>query len=184
MTFFLQSCQNLQSVYCKQRTKKNILLEKMRNFYVERERNFKLFEVFYRKQFPKTKSTKHKRISVLWTYSCLQVFPKAVISIKFQSRELLFSHFHDKVRWWPNKAAITCTFVLEITVRDLTSESHLWSRSVESLATSGTTGCAPMCTTNKIQQKPLHTLETMRTPIQIKHTRKKRHLYTSLLCNN
>ena len=39
----------------------------------------------------------------------------------------------------------------------LTSESHLWSCSVESLATSGTTGCATMCTTNEIQQKPLHT---------------------------
>ena len=59
---------------------------------------------------------------------------------------------------------------------NLTSESHLWSRLVKSLATSGTTGCASMCTTNEIQQKLLHTLKTMRTSIQIKHTRKKRHL--------
>ena len=68
----------------------------------------------------------------------------------------------------------------------LTSESHHWGRTVESLATSGTTDCAPTCTTNEIQQKPLHTSETMRTPIQIKHTKKKyiyihRHSVTQLI---
>ena len=86
----------------------------------------------------------------------------------------VFIEKDQAIKLWP---------LIQMKILNLTTESHLWIRSVESLVTSGTTGCAPMCTANEIQQKPLHTLGTMHTPIQIKHTRKNRHLYTSLQFN-